>query len=203
MARNSIIEKLDRELREPIVSERQVVYILVEIRKLLSLSGSDADFRSLRFHCDWAVHIKLDRAGARLVLQEFDEHQCRIEDSKVAGKAEEVPEDVESLDKLMKIVELRAFREELLMFLQQNGLPADQVEDGGMWVEFLRHYLNVIEDSPLVCSSPGFTHVREVVVRVCDFLDGSAAAKLGISVMVEWRWKALLSGREMKAVLCF
>jgi hypothetical protein len=35
MARHAIIEKLDIELREPITSERRVVYILVEIRKLV------------------------------------------------------------------------------------------------------------------------------------------------------------------------
>jgi hypothetical protein len=47
MARPALIEKLDRELREPIETERQVVYILVELRKLME-RNSDARNAFLR-----------------------------------------------------------------------------------------------------------------------------------------------------------
>lgn len=44
MARHAIIEKLDRELQEPMTSERQVVYLLVEIRKLIELNQDGANY---------------------------------------------------------------------------------------------------------------------------------------------------------------
>ena len=65
MSRDAIIENLRRELAEPIVAERQVVYILVEMRKLLE--GDELEiqklirrrelpkFDGLRFFCNWAL----------------------------------------------------------------------------------------------------------------------------------------------------
>ncbi len=47
MARHAIIEKLDRELREPIATERQVVYILVEIRKLMERNNDTEKYFGL------------------------------------------------------------------------------------------------------------------------------------------------------------
>ena len=36
----------------------------LEIRKLLESENSAKRFRSLQFFCEWALHSKLDRAGA-------------------------------------------------------------------------------------------------------------------------------------------
>jgi hypothetical protein len=42
---NDIISKLRAELATPISSERQVVYILVELRKLLEIGGEKQKYR--------------------------------------------------------------------------------------------------------------------------------------------------------------
>ena len=65
MSRDAIIENLRRELAEPITVERQAVYILVEIRKLLERDASEIDklikrreickLDGLRFFCNWAL----------------------------------------------------------------------------------------------------------------------------------------------------
>jgi hypothetical protein len=65
MARHAIIEKLDIELSQQITSERQVVYILVEIRKLMERNNDTEKCFALNFYCDWAMHTKLD-ASERL-----------------------------------------------------------------------------------------------------------------------------------------
>jgi hypothetical protein len=64
--------KLSRELKDEIVSERQVVYILVETRKLLEQQGRLDDFRTLTLCCNWTVHPKLDRKDSQEVLKYFD-----------------------------------------------------------------------------------------------------------------------------------
>lgn len=46
--RGDIVEKLNRELNEPIREERQVVYILVEARKLLEQQGTLENFRGFK-----------------------------------------------------------------------------------------------------------------------------------------------------------
>lgn len=75
--KKDIWSKLRRELNEPISSERQVVYILVELRKLLELSGSDEHFPALNFYCDWALHAVLDQEGAQ---EDSSQIQCTTDE---------------------------------------------------------------------------------------------------------------------------
>jgi hypothetical protein len=56
--RGDIVEKLNREFEEPIRNERQVVYILVEARKLLEQEGVLETFSDFKLCSDWAVHPK-------------------------------------------------------------------------------------------------------------------------------------------------
>jgi hypothetical protein len=60
--RDELLRKVEAELRQEIETERQVVYILVEIRKLLDRDRvPKARSRHLRMLCDWAVHAELER----------------------------------------------------------------------------------------------------------------------------------------------
>jgi hypothetical protein len=78
-----IIEKLNRELEQDIVSERQVVYILVEARKLLEQQGTLHNFRALKLCIDWAVHPKLRGPDAQGVLRQFDAYDAEYQKSGV------------------------------------------------------------------------------------------------------------------------
>ena len=74
MARHSIVEKLQKELEEEVTTERHVVYILAEVRKLLEVRGraDDNKFKALHFYCSWALHTKMKREGAARILERFD-----------------------------------------------------------------------------------------------------------------------------------
>ena len=102
-----IIEKLRDELREHIHSERQVVYILAELRKLLELeslarieagSPSDTSYFALQFYCDWAVHVRLDYSGAQRIVERFNQYQKFVDD--LASRGEEVTADPDFLQEL-------------------------------------------------------------------------------------------------------
>jgi hypothetical protein len=54
-----IITKLQRELARPVVSECQVVYLLVEIRKIIDAEPDPRPWKALKLYCDWAVHTEL------------------------------------------------------------------------------------------------------------------------------------------------
>jgi hypothetical protein len=56
-----ILTKLAAELGEPIGSERQVVDIMVELRKLIELNGDGAQYKALKFHCDWVSELLCPR----------------------------------------------------------------------------------------------------------------------------------------------
>ena len=67
-----IIRKLRDELKETISTERQVVYLMVELRKLLEVTKKKKNYPSLLFHCDWVAHTTLDRELAREIVKAFN-----------------------------------------------------------------------------------------------------------------------------------
>src|SRR5438034_358212 len=81
---HDIVQKLARELSLPIQSERQVAYILVEIRKLLELDKrarekakqpKDHTYATLQLCCDWAVHPVMDYENGKRIVRRFDKWQ--------------------------------------------------------------------------------------------------------------------------------
>ena len=61
--RNVIIEKLRRQLVDPVDAECKVVYVLCEIRKVLE--KDPPGLFALRMHCHWALHVDLTRPNTR------------------------------------------------------------------------------------------------------------------------------------------
>jgi hypothetical protein len=60
MSRHAIVEKLHGHLAGGIDNEPAVVYLLVELRKLLELDGRKQEFPLLNFYGNWVVHTRLD-----------------------------------------------------------------------------------------------------------------------------------------------
>ena len=55
------------------MTESRVVYILVEIRKLIERTNQKPRYIPLDFHCSWALHATMDRREAKRILKRFDE----------------------------------------------------------------------------------------------------------------------------------
>jgi hypothetical protein len=140
-----IRRKLAAEIKRGITTEVQVVYVLTGIRKLIERDEAEDDYPVLRFHCDWALHPRMDRASARAMLKLFDDAVLALK--KKAG----LPADVRR--NLDRIAQMKAFKAELERFLDRYELPqlTDRREDG--WVYFLYLYSKVVEDIPLFASA--------------------------------------------------
>ena len=96
--RHSILDKLQKALTRPISSEDQVVYILVEIRKLIDLQN-EPSLMSLKLYCDWAVHTELTYASrTRPILTLVDDDLFNCFHPKGHGTS---PEDNEKLQRLL------------------------------------------------------------------------------------------------------
>jgi len=78
MSEEAIVGKLRTELQRKIVSECQVVDILVEIRKLLVLHNQAKAFSILNLYCNWAVHISLDLDAAQNLIIELNRSYSRL-----------------------------------------------------------------------------------------------------------------------------
>lgn len=142
MTQSAIFEKLRRELELDITTERQVVYILVEIRKAIEQAGEQKNYFALDFYCSWALHTKMDRAGAVRILKRFDQaHPLLVQNKELPP---ELRKEIHQTTKLQK------FEDEMEQFLNANGLPTAIVDDPNAWVKFLRLYAHVIDDCALV-----------------------------------------------------
>jgi len=153
-------EKLAKELActEPL-TEPRVVYMLVCIRKLMELDGSR--FSALRFHCDWALHTRLDRKEAVRIIKMFDDLEQAL---RIGDKARTETARAE----LHRIVNYSAFRRELKQFLESHKLSPDLSVDAGRWTRFWDVYLHVISDVPLEFSSIAIRDIRKVTVKRVD-----------------------------------
>ncbi|HNV96976.1 MAG TPA: hypothetical protein PKL13_01525 [bacterium] len=58
--KNEIIEKLQKALNEEIKEEKQVVFILSKVRKLIELEQKKEKYKYLNFYCNWAFHPYLE-----------------------------------------------------------------------------------------------------------------------------------------------
>ncbi len=149
---NDIEVKLQKALSKRSYPEERVVYILVETRKLLEHDGEPPAYRWLKFFCDWALHIKMERSSAQKFLRLCDDALESIKDpgaTPPAGVAvERLPTD-------------NTFRRLLVQLLKRHSIHFNQLR----WADFLKGYVRVIKDCHVKQNrSTTLRHLDEVVV---------------------------------------
>ena len=157
MTTPEILNKLRAEIDAGITTEPQVVYVLAGVRKVMERDDVRANYPHLNFHCDWALHSKLDRRAAQEVLHEFDIAHPLLRDDRL--ELDELP--VGLRHEIERISKMTSFEEEFSQFLKNYGLSPLK-----KWTRFLQIYARVIEDIPLVVTDPSSKHVSQVTVQV-------------------------------------
>lgn len=149
MTVSSILAKLQRELQRDLREESQVVYILVEIRKVLEESGELDGYHALDFHCSLALHTTMTRAGARRILERFN----RAYPTLASGR--ELPHDLEN--EISETISLKKFRDELKQFLNAHNLIPATMFPGtpDPWVKFIHLYASVTDECDLQWTDEG------------------------------------------------
>jgi hypothetical protein len=166
MTRESIVEKLRAEFDKGIETEAQASYVVSEVRKLLEQQQLKRQYEYLTFHCDWAVHSKLEGRTTQKILKLFDAANIQLRNG---SKLHDLPpHERNEIDRISKMT---YFERELSDFLHANGLPTlDETREDG-WVRFLHLYSRVVSDCPLVMTtknqSATITHVT-LSVQVAD-----------------------------------
>jgi len=189
---HAIVGKLKTELTESIRTERQVVYILVELRKLLELHGELDAFPSLTFHCDWAVHPLLHKRTALEVLGAFNTHVADYDRLSKLKMGESIMSETSALG---AIASMENFRLDLTNCFQKYDLPLALTEDSGRWGDFIKYYGAVIADCPLRCKAKNMPFVDEVLVEVAD-LKKETTDLTGFTVKMKWTWTNKVSGEQ-------
>lgn len=151
--RNRIIEKLNGELPKELTSESQVVYILVEIRKMLNEhdKGKELKYPVLAFFCDWAVHTRMDRRSAISMLDAFQDF-FRGLDAHL---------EIRKPTNFYPFVMFMVLRRQIKLFSKNNNLPDNLTDDPKKWKKFLTLLKSIVADCPIL-SDKGY--VREFML---------------------------------------
>ena len=160
MSRNSILKKLQDELQLDVTTERQVVYILVEIRKAIEQAGELENYHALDFYCSFALHTRMDRVGAKRILERFDKaHPLLVKKQQLS------PELQEEIDQTTKF---RRFHDEMKTFLTANSLPTRLFAEEDAWAKFIHLYGNIIDECEVVLRGDGahLQFIDRVVVHL-------------------------------------
>src|SRR5256885_2106013 len=124
MARDDLIQKIRDTLISGVQSEKAVVYLLVEIRKLGDRDNYDDPV--LRMFCNWVVHTDLANRGegSTLLLVAVDK---QIDEAIVADKS------IGSLP----IFRFETFKKSLGQFFRHFNLPDELVQVEKKWRPFI------------------------------------------------------------------
>jgi hypothetical protein len=158
MAQSEVARKLSLELQKgEAFTEPRVVYVLVQARKLLEMMN-DSDFETLKFYCDWVLHVKLNRKGASNVIKLFESLQKAADD----GNAELY--ESRSMWLFGQVLSADTFRNQLIDVLSRNEIPPELFTDNANWYEFLHHYGAIINSVPLELNVKSATQITRVIV---------------------------------------
>ncbi len=162
MTRDAITDKLGAHLNKPPVDEKDVVYAMVKIRKVLEHDKQRKRYWALTFYCDWVLHTKLSQFGAMKIINMLDE--------RFAGFRTTEPKKFDPDGKIQEILSFQLFREELLVFLSRNRLPTVWAEDQFAWDKMIMLYGEEVRDTPLVVTNQvyNFKYLREIVISACE-----------------------------------
>jgi hypothetical protein len=155
MSQKDIVAKLAETLGHSVEGECHVVYVLVELRKLLERDEIGGDFKTLKFYCDWSAHACLSFQSAKDFVKNIDV---------LIGKSDE---ESHGLDAPLTELCIELFRVQLHDCLRKYKLPTEICADHQSWQQFLRLFSLVIQDCPLSCRGIG-KNIDEVVITKTD-----------------------------------
>jgi hypothetical protein len=171
MGEHAITGKLASELSNVFDSEARVVYLLVQIRKLLEIYSQEQKYSILHLFANWAVHNELTNKTARQWADRFQAlHRLNYEEAL----------------KLKPYISFTVLRGELDAFLLEHGLPCDKITaNANSWRSFAGHLAQILLDVPLLIQSGAGHEVR---------LSGARVEHVAAGDRLHLRWTSNVGG---------
>lgn len=162
MTRTEIAEELFDLMNKPPERKQEVVYTLVQVRKILEHDGNGDEASLLRFYCDWAFHTKLDRRGAAYIL--------RILDERLGQYRPWSPETIDPDGRVSQVLSFDLFNRCLSDFSRQNDLPTVWTEDWFAWQKTIMFYGEQVRHTPLIMTRKDykFRYLQKLVIAACE-----------------------------------
>jgi len=152
--KNELVLKIQRVLDSRITNEPKLVYLLVEVRKLMDRDGYQDP--TLRMFCNWVVHTSLENRadGSTLILKEFDKWFADLKEHQKL-----------SIDR--KHISFGAFRESLMTCFEHFDLSATFTGGVVGWKKFFTLYSSIVSECPIVFTASRQTlkYIEKVELR--------------------------------------
>lgn len=159
-----IVRKISGQLSRGIDSEPQVLYLLVEIRKIRQANVDQANLRNsktfLDFYRDWACHVELTHNDAvEIFLNRFEILvNPRLTAHEIARSF------IGHFPSFFKLDELR---KELRGFFKDKKLTTEVTDDREKWYTFAKHLLGILNDCSIKRSGSN-GKIEELTLEVDD-----------------------------------
>ncbi len=153
MAREEIVEKLDSFFSHnlPIDNEPHAVYLMVELRKLITHRSDRDRFRLIEFFSDWTVHTSKDRRFEAII-----DMASRIKEA-LEGKTQPSEQDYDSVLDFLRMPELK---NEMEMLFTAESMGLKFFEDTN-WSAFSKSLTKVLSQQPINNPIP---EIREIIL---------------------------------------
>ena len=161
--KEDIVEKLRKHLSAPVDDECRVVYLLVQIRKVLEDNTPINDrlpYRCIatgRFMWTWTVG-----RPTKEFLQAVDSY---VRNNVTGFDSDESFQFLSENRLLDDFILLDTFRKQLGDFLGSCDLPTQLTDDDTAWLAFVEAYAGVIEDGTLSATRQALVAVDKVTFR--------------------------------------
>lgn len=155
-----IVRKISNELSKGIDSEAQVLYLLVQIRKLRQTNSRNPK-TFVDFYRDWACHVKLTHSNAvKTFINRFEP----FVDSNLT--AHEIARSF--ISRFPFFFKLEPLRSELRDFFEGKGITTELTDNSDKWYTFVKHLLGILRDCSIKRLSPTSEKIEELVLEVDD-----------------------------------
>ena len=149
MARDEIIEKLDKFLSDydPINEECQVIYLMVEIRKVIDHERSSTTYPLLKFYGDWAVHTEKDYITPE--IKQMMEVMYKTAESEIDNPALR-----KAGSPVMQFAYMEGLGQEMRAFLENHSIDSTLATKEDKWLEFIKFLVKILENQPIIAPTP-------------------------------------------------
>jgi len=141
MGSPEIVKKLNLFLdkHNPPTEECHIVYMLVEIRKVLDRDNNHK-YPILRFYCNWSVHTDKDSTREMKVIMNdiYQDVKKQITNPALVGRK----------TKVTSFMYMEDLQTEMGKFLQQYLLPETLLKESH-WIEFVKLLVKILADQPI------------------------------------------------------
>jgi hypothetical protein len=149
---DELLRKIQGVLNKRITNEGKVVYLMVELRKLMDRENYTDPV--LRTFGDWVVHIGLTRSkGSEFILNEFDHLMIELFDQNRKSNQ-------------LTHISLTGFRVALHHCFKEFGLTDNFIKDSKNWKRFVQLYCVIVAECPITfkASKSNLKYIKQVEI---------------------------------------